>query len=126
MKALLISVGVVFIFLSGCYYDSKEYLYPSLSTVCTDTISPVVYSGVVSTILSNNCVSCHSGSNPHGGILLDNYTNVKTQVDNGQLLGSILHTGSFTGSKAMPPSSTLDDCSISAIKKWINNQAPQN
>jgi mono/diheme cytochrome c family protein len=126
MKALFISVVTGLFLFSGCYYDSKDYLYPTLSTVCTDTISPVTYDGVVAKILSdNNCSGCHSGGSPSGGILLDSYANVKLQVDNGQFLGSILRTGAYTGSKAMPPGGALDDCELSALKKWINNSAPQ-
>jgi len=124
MKALLVSLVLGLSLLSGCYYDSKEYLYPTLNTVC-DSVSTQTYDATISKILNDNCVSCHSGSSPSGGVLLNSYTNVKTQVDNGQLLGSILHSSGFTGSKAMPPSSSLDDCSINAIKKWIKNTAPQ-
>lgn len=125
MKALLVSLVLGLFLLSGCYYDSKEYLYPSLNTACTDTVSPVIYDVAISKILNDNCISCHSGSSPSGGVLLNSYTNVKTLVDNGQLIGSILHTGAFTGSKAMPPGGSLSDCGINTIKKWIANQAPQ-
>ncbi len=125
MKPLLVSIVIGLFLLSGCYYDSKEFLFPTLNTICTDTISPVIYDGAISKILNDNCVTCHNTLNPHGNAILDSYSNVKTQVDNGQLLGSILHTSGFTGSKAMPPSGSLDDCSINAIKKWISIQSPQ-
>jgi cytochrome c5 len=124
MKALLVSVFLGLLLFSGCYYDSKEYLYPTLNTVCTDTISPVVYDGAISKILSDNCVSCHSTSHNYGSVILDSYANVKL-VDKTILLGSILHTGVYTGSKAMPQGGSLSDCSTKAIEIWLNNNSPQ-
>ena len=55
----------------------------------------VTYSVQVTSIM-NNCVSCHNASSPSGNIRLDNYTNVKTQVDNGKLIGSIEHKAGFS------------------------------
>ncbi len=124
MKALLAWVVLGFSLLSGCYYDSKEYLYPTLNTVCTDTVAPVIYAGAISKILSDNCVACHNTSNPHAGVLLDNFANV-TKVDKNILLGSILQTGVYTGVKAMPQGSKLSDCSIKAIETWLNANSPQ-
>ncbi len=126
MKVLITFSTLVLILLSSCYYDSKEFLYPTLNSACTDTISPVVFEGAIFKILNENCTSCHSGALPKGNILLDTYANVKVQVDNGQLLGSILHTGEYTGTKAMPQGYILSDCSIQSIKIWIGNQSPKN
>lgn len=124
MKALLVSIVLGSFILYGCYYDSKDYLYPTLNKVCNDTISPVIYDGAIAKILNDNCVACHNPTNPHADVLLNNYANV-IQVDKNVLLGSILQTGVYTGVKAMPQGGKLSDCSIKAIEIWLNANSPQ-
>lgn len=105
---------------SGCYYDKEEILYPQ--TACDTAV--VTYSGSVVPVLLSNCISCHSGSAPSGGISLATYAAVKTQVDNGKLWGSVSHTSGFS---PMPKNaSKLNTCSLAKIKKWIDAGAPNN
>ena len=124
MKALLASV-VVGLMLTGCYYDSKEYLYPTIETSCNDTIAPVVYNGAIVKILNDNCVTCHNTSHNYGGVILDSYTNIML-VDKNMLLGSIQQTGAYTGSKAMPQGGKLSVCNVRAVEIWLNKNSPQN
>jgi hypothetical protein len=109
---------------SHCYYDSKEYLYPSLD-VCDTT--NVTYSVSVKQVLTDNCLSCHSNSNASkdgGSIKLENYADVKVAVDNGSLLGSVMHTSGYV---QMPKGGgSLSPCNLVIIQKWISNQAPNN
>lgn len=81
------------------------------------------YSGTISSIISSNCIGCHSGTNPGGGILLNTYDNVKAQCVNGKMLPAVKKTGPVP----MPPSasSKLSDCKITQITKWMNNNYPQ-
>jgi hypothetical protein len=117
--ACLISLA----FLSGCYYDSRENLYPEINQTCTDTIN-VTYSGTVATILNNRCVSCHKGSSASGNVKLDSYASVMIVVNNKKLIGSIKQDGTAI---AMPQGGgKLDDCKISAISKWVDAGAPNN
>lgn len=117
---IMILSGSMFL-MNHCYYDSQEYLYPSLS--CTDSISPT-YSGAISSILNQYCLSCHGGSNPSGGVQLGTYSGVLEQVTNHHLLSSITQDGSV---QAMPYSGgKLDDCEIEAFIKWINAGAKNN
>jgi hypothetical protein len=123
MKTLFACLLIVFAILPGCYYDSKENLYPVLDSACTDTVN-VTYSSSITPILNNYCVSCHSGSNPGGNINLQDYNTVKALVDNGQLLSSINHTGSVV---PMPLNGgKLDNCKIAVFEKWILLKAPNN
>src|ERR1035437_2733509 len=92
MKTISFCLLICFVFLTGCYYDSKENLYPSLDNTCTDTVN-VTYALKIVPVLNNYCNTCHSGSNPGGNIKLDAYASVKALVDNGKLLSSITHTG---------------------------------
>jgi hypothetical protein len=110
-------------FIKGCYYDSKEYLFPDIGTNTCDTVN-FTYSEAVQPILDQYCVSCHSSSFPSGNVKLDNYTNVKIYADNGKLLGTISHASGYS---PMPQgASKLDDCKILTISKWIDAGAPNN
>lgn len=105
-------------FIHGCYYDSKEYLYPQ--TACKDTVAPITYSGKIQPIISEYCLGCHSGANPDGNVQLGSYNDVKAQIENkNQLRHSIIQDGTVT---PMPRNGgKLDDCKIQAFTIWINN-----
>lgn len=119
--------GILFTLLivSGCYYDSEEFLYPEINNQC-DT-SSITFSGSVSSVLSQYCFSCHSNNNAAaygGNIRLEDYPDVKTQADNGRLLGAIQH---LPGYSAMPKGAgKLNDCTIHTIRIWIEDGAPNN
>ncbi len=84
----------------------------------------VTYSGSVKPILNAYCNGCHAGSAPQGNINLTTYTDVKTQVSNGALLGSIEHTAAFS---PMPKGGNkLNNCNVTLIKKWIDAGALDN
>lgn len=83
----------------------------------------VTFSKQVTSTLNANCVSCHNASSTNGGVSLHNYAAVKTNVDNGKLIGSINHRSGFV---TMPPSGKLDNCNLTIINKWINDGAPNN
>lgn len=88
------------------------------NSACDTTVYS--YSGAVSSILSNNCVACHSS----GNVLLNTYTGVKSKVDDGRLWGAINHLSGFN---PMPNVNTfLSDCDRKKIKKWIDSGAPNN
>lgn len=110
------------IFVSSCYYDNKEDLYPFDTEACD--LDNVTYSETVQPILASSCVSCHQASNPSGGVKLDNYTEVKKVADNGRLWGSINHEAGYV---AMPlGGGKLSDCSLLKIKQWIDSGSPNN
>jgi hypothetical protein len=130
MKRLLVPGLWILLFvfllvlLNNCYYDSEEYLYPSLNSQCDTT--NVTFSVSVKNILSNNCLSCHSNSNSSAGgnIQLENYADVKSMADNGRLMGSVLHKSGYS---PMPKNGgSLSDCDITILKKWIEAQTPNN
>lgn len=116
MKKLVLPL--VFFILSGCYYDSEEALYGSPNSVCDTAVTK--FSTEIKPILQSNCLSCHSNSSATangGGIKLQDYADVKTNVDNGKLVGAI---DQATGFSAMPKNGgKLSDCNILIIKTWI-------
>jgi len=110
--------------LAGCYYDTEERLYPTISNPCDDTV--VTFSSTVTTIL-HSCQTCHSNSNATssgGGVRLQNYADVVTHINSGKLMGSIRHDNGFI---AMPQNGgKLADCEISQLQKWIDDNTPNN
>jgi hypothetical protein len=123
MRKLLSIIALAL--LTGCYYDSKEGLYPTIDDVC-DT-SNVTYSGDIQPMLQSSCYSCHSNANAAGsggGIKLQDYADVKTVALNGKLSGSINHASGYS---AMPKGGAkLNSCSISKTDVWISKGAPNN
>ncbi|HUR31704.1 MAG TPA: c-type cytochrome domain-containing protein [Saprospiraceae bacterium] len=84
----------------------------------------VTYSGFVRPLLTTNCVGCHSGGAPSGGITLNTYDGVRSVALNGRLYGAINHSNGF---QPMPRGSAkLPQCTIDKIKAWIDNGAQNN
>jgi mono/diheme cytochrome c family protein len=73
-------------------------------------------------VMQQSCQACHKGASPSGGILLTNYAEVFAQVTNFKLLPAVKRTGP----KPMPPSASLQQCTINKIQAWINAGAPNN
>ncbi len=123
MKRLFLSLTTIIIFLFffvSCYYDNEEALYPTISSVC-DT-SNVTFSITITSILSNNCNSCHSNGNSSfgGGIRLQDISDVIT--NSARVVAAIKQTGPFP----MPPGGKLGSCSITQFEIWLRNGMPNN
>jgi hypothetical protein len=83
-----------------------------------DTVN-VSYPGTIYPLLSQYCLSCHSGSTPEGGLNFENYEDVAFVAQSGQLLGAIKHESTYS---AMPPNGImLSDCDISKFEIWIRD-----
>jgi hypothetical protein len=110
---------LMFFLLAGCYYDSEEALYGIPGTGCDTSITK--FSTEIRPILQSSCLSCHSNAaalSSGGGIKLQDYADVKTNVLNGRLVGSVDHSQGFS---AMPKGGgKLSDCNILIIKTWIS------
>lgn len=122
MKKTL-GLGILFamaLLFNACYYDKADLLYPTASgssSTC-DTTATVSYSQKVVPILQSACYSCHTVSNPSGGIAMATYATDKAIALNGKLYGSINHASGYS---PMPKGgSKLTVCQIATIKKWID------
>ena len=78
-------------------------------------------------ILSKYCYSCHSTQSAAtlgGGTILDSYSGVLAQVNNGKLLADLRHA---SGANYMPlGGAQLSDCKIIQFSKWIEAGAQNN
>lgn len=96
----------------------------ALNEVCVtlcDTTGVVTYQKQIASLISKNCIACHSGTNASKGILLDSYVGVKTYLDNGKLLAAVKAT-----SIQMPPGYKITSCELREIELWKANGATQN
>ncbi|NLJ44259.1 MAG: hypothetical protein GX431_11405 [Bacteroidales bacterium] len=109
--------------LNSCYYDSEEALYPSVGLQC-DTVN-VTFSGTVTGMLANSCLSCHSNTTAAAsgnGIRLQDYADVKARATS--IAGAIKHSGGYS---PMPKNGgQLKACPISQFDVWIKNGMPNN
>jgi mono/diheme cytochrome c family protein len=109
------------VYFSSCYYDKDELINPTTGNCDT---TQVTFTQFVNPLITQQCVSCHSVGNPSGNVLLDGYLNIKQQVDNGKLLGSLSHEVGFS---PMPKNGTkLEVCQLSKMQRWVLNGAPNN
>ena len=115
---------------TSCSKDNEKDLNTGTDTTGTggggntcDTVN-MKYAANVQPILSANCYGCHGNGSASGGVSLDTYAKVLTQVNNGNLIGTITHA---SGYPAMPQGgSKLSDCNINTIKDWIARGAQNN
>jgi hypothetical protein len=123
MKKVLSVFAVIAFLCITCYYDNEEYLYPELNTECDTT--NVTFSGTISVMLGNYCLSCHSNAtaaNFGNNIRLEDYSDVKAQ--NQRVLGSIKHESGFS---PMPKSGAkLNECLITQFGIWVKDGTPNN
>jgi mono/diheme cytochrome c family protein len=96
---------------TACTYDHIEVTF-----VC-DTAQVATFSAVVQPILANSCTSCHSGSNPQGGVDLSSWAATQDFVTNGSLVGSISYESGY--SKMPKNAAQLSTCEIEQVRKWV-------
>lgn len=123
MKKVLIVSTVITIFCLACYYDNEEYLYPEINNACDTT--NVTFSGTISVMLDNYCLSCHSNANAANfgnNIRLEDYEDVKTHSQ--AVLGSIKYESGY--SRMPKGGAQLNECLITQFGIWVNNGTPNN
>jgi mono/diheme cytochrome c family protein len=116
----LLPVLAVFTILqfNSCTHQPDDVPNPDPDPQNCDT-SNVTYNGIVYPILQDNCISCHSGAAPQGGLDFTDYSQVAFVAENGALLGAIRHQ---TGYTPMPQNGNkLDDCKIRQIEIWVRD-----
>ena len=67
---------------------------------------PITYQRDISPIISSRCVSCHGGSNPEAGLLLETYIDVRNSAENSTLIQRINDPANPMPSSGLMPVST--------------------
>lgn len=119
--ALVLFLGSLIFY--SCESNNEEELYSDLQKNVCDTTN-LSFMDDISPFLDNRCIGCHNFQNANGEIRLDNYDEVKKNVDNGRLLGAIEHQPGFEPMPLNQP--MLPECDINRIKAWINAGAMNN
>lgn len=91
-----------------------------------DTVG-MTYQMDILPIITANCYGCHSSETYQSSGSQLNYEDfnvLKTEVNNGELLNAIQHTGNVTPMPLNLPS--LSECDINKIKDWVNNGSQNN
>ena len=119
---LMLVLPLVF-FLSSCSSNNQ----PTTS----GTITPVSYANDVAPIFEQNCLQCHSGSQPSGRLDLSSYAGIMAGGGTGQVVnpddagGSLLV--SMVRSGQMPKVGTkLTPDQVTILENWINSGAKDN
>jgi hypothetical protein len=114
-KYYFLLIVTMFIGLSSCTSETLE----------DEDIEPIVttikYNDDVRNITSANCVSCHGGSSPQAGLDLSSYVNVRSAVENGNLLNRI-----NSQSSPMPPSGILSSSTRAVVDQWVTDGYLEN
>jgi uncharacterized membrane protein len=105
--------------LSSCTNDNEEDLYPTTQQCDTTNVS---FAATILPIVQNQCQTCHSGAAPNGNFRLESYEDISAGAN------KIYGRTSLPADDPMimPPGQKLDDCSIGQIKKWIEDETPNN
>ena len=125
MKRIIFSIIIIYsslAFFQSCTYYNEEELYPENPNPCDTT--NVTYSQSINPVTILHCNVCHSSSLATGGIITDNYNDLKQLATSGLLWNAVNWTD---GINNMPPDGNkLNDCDLTRIKIWIDAGAPDN
>jgi hypothetical protein len=123
MKTVFATIAIIIgtlVLFQNCEYDKEALI--SVSN-CSDTAN-ISFAERIEPLLRTSCFSCHGNGANEGDVSLETYDNVKTLALNGRLLGAISHSAGFA---AMPEGAEkLGDCSIEAVRVWIEQGARDN
>lgn len=95
----------------------------SCSNTSPDDLTEEILTGTVITydvqirpIIQSQCFMCHNTNNPNGGLILENFTQVRASAQNGALIDRI--TRSANDPLVMPQNGRLPQATIDIILQW--------
>ncbi len=116
-------VLLILFFLNSCTKQNEETLIQQTGVTPCDTTN-MSYANDIVPILEYNCVSCHNPTNSNLGVILTDYNDVMTEVNNGNLVNVIEHNPGYPQMPQGLPQ--LASCTINKIVAWVNRGAPNN
>lgn len=114
-KQFLIST---FIFtLTSC---TKGFI-PEYTNITEPVDSIISYSSHIKPVITQYCISCHSGSSPQGNLNLINYSQVRSAIENNSLIQRVNDP-----INPMPPSGLMPIQTRALFDEWIKNGYLEN
>ncbi|MDG1176589.1 MAG: hypothetical protein P8N07_12470 [Flavobacteriales bacterium] len=110
-----------FIIISIITSCTKGYIPEDIeppTNIASDTIT---YDSHINNIVSLNCRGCHSGTNPQGNLLLENYNQVRNSAETGTLIQRINDVPN-----PMPTTGLMPTQTRSIFDSWVNNGFLEN
>lgn len=124
--SVVIALFAVSLIWTACSKASEDRLgggTPVTPATC-DTANMQYVAHIQPILNAAGCTDCHSSAIRDGGVVLDTYAGIKTQVNNGRFLGAITHASGYV---PMPyGGSKLPDCTINKVKAWVARGAQNN
>jgi len=121
MKKIAIVYFLLLTFFAATFLTNCTKGFIPESTSPTNPGGTVTYQTHISTVISNNCISCHGGSNPQGNLLLKSYTQVRNAAENGTLIQRI-----NDAADPMPTSGLLPAQTRALFDEWVQNGYLEN
>jgi mono/diheme cytochrome c family protein len=87
-----------------------------------DSTSATTYSAVIAPMIQTQCIGCHQGANPSGGVALSTYSNVTSAVNS---MGLVDAVNGVNGRSLMPPSGRMSNCNVALLERWVRAGMPQ-
>ena len=104
----------------GCYYDVESELNPAYD--CDTYLTS--FSSHIEPLVAQNCMGCHSGDSPDGGLALTTYAEIRSAAFSGAIEDRV-NRGSGDA-QLMPPNGPLSSCNLEYLTFWIAAGAPEN
>ncbi len=87
-----------------------------------DSTSATTYSAVIAPMIQTQCIGCHQGANPSGGVALSTYSDVSGAVT---YMGLVDAVNGVNGRSLMPPSGRMSNCNVALLERWVRAGMPQ-
>ena len=118
---LTIFISIIALFVSGCYYDNEQLLYPATTTTAGTCASiSAKFSTDVAPIISTKCATsgCHNAASAAGGTVLETYAQISAKAVRIRQRCIIDRT--------MPPGGGLTTSELNILNCWISSGIPNN
>jgi hypothetical protein len=109
MRDKLVHFVFLLLICTSCSKDKTEHPLPCSTNPSFDL--------EIQNIFTNNCYGCHQTGNANNGIILDDFSTIKLNIDNSM---EQIQNGT------MPPTGMLSDSLIYLLNCWVANGALNN
>lgn len=122
MNIKLIKPLFGFIIISVMTSCTKAYISENTEPIPINTTNDTItYDSHINNVISSSCIGCHSGTNPQGNLLLENYSQVRISAETGTLIQRI-----NDASNPMPTSGLMPAQTRAIFDSWENNGFLEN